>query len=267
MMPEHGDESMADYFEQRDAFDEVEEADEMAADAAQAAEQARRIAARRRLIQDMARCRGCGADQASCREWGKGQEGPESLCCWGGIPGHGHVEDVRLLDELLREVAAGHVRTVEEAYPPPVQGPARVSMTWLLDQDVWWAPHRRPMVRIDQMDKPHRLNLCRWLERRAGTLEFADAMRGIWADAPDDVWASLERRTPMEFLEETPLYRRLKGLPSGGRKLRLLEARAVHWNTCPMRKAHPGPAEHCVCVRAGGKVVGATNDPASLARS
>lgn len=268
-MPEHGDESMAEYFERRDMFDdeddEIDEAPGMAAEADAAGEQTRRIAARRQLIRDMAKCRQCGGDAKSCNDGIKARGGPEGICCYGGIPGHGHVEDVRLLDELLREVADGYVRSIDEAYPPPVQGPHPAPMTWLLDQATWWAPYRRPMIRVDQMDKPHRLNVLRWLERRASSLEERDRWRGIWADAPDDVWADLMHRTPEEFIRETPLHRRLrKGLPTGGKKLRLLEARAVHWNTCPMRRAHPGPAERCACVRAGGKVVGATNDPATV---
>jgi hypothetical protein len=45
----------------------------------------------------------------------------------------------------------------------------------------------------------------------------------------------------------------------------MLAARAVHWHTCPMRKAHPAPSAHCLCIREGGRIVGATNDQAEVA--
>jgi hypothetical protein len=230
------------------------------------AEQIEAVKARRQYITDTAQCQQCRTDRKTC-EAGRGDaEGPEGLCCWGGI-GHRHIEDARMVSQLVEEVAAGHVRTVAEAYPPPVLGPARVSMTWLLEQRTWWYPQGRPAVRVASMDRPWRWNVARHLERRAPKLEHADRWRGIWADAPDDVWAMLERRTPQEFLDESPLYRALtRQLPKvDSRAGRLLAARAVHWNTCPMRAKHPAPSDTCVCVRDGGRIVGATNDPGATA--
>jgi hypothetical protein len=227
------------------------------------ADQAAAITERRQHIKDMARCQQCGASRKQCDAGIKETGGPEGMCCTGGI-GHRHIENAAMVDQLIKEIMAGEVRTVAEAYPPPVQGPQRVTMTWLLEQAEWWYPQGRPPVRVAEMDKPHRWNVARWLERRAPVLEAADRSRGIWADAPDDVWASLSARAPEEFLQEQPLYRALtRGLPDPrGKKGRLLAARAMHWHTCPMRKAHPAPSAHCLCIREGGRVVGATNDPA-----
>jgi hypothetical protein len=147
----------------------------------------------------------------------------------------------------------------EKGDPPPVLGPNLPSHRWLLGQDVWWYPHRRPAALIAAMDKPWRYNTVRWLERRAPRLEFHDAMRGIWADAPDGVVNALASRTPMEYLREQPLYRRLnRGLPHPeSAKGRALALRAIHWHTCAMRKAHPARLDTCTCIRDGsGRIVG-----------
>lgn len=233
------------------------------------------IAARRQHIRDMAPCRQCRWPALLCRnlnakhatKWPDDPMNDADLC---GSPGGSqfcnHRDDPDMLTALTDEILAGHVRTVEEAYPPPVQGPKLPSMTWLLEQDTWWAPHRKPMIRLDQMDKPHRFNVARWLMRQAPSLAFRDSMRGIWADAPDDVQAAVEMQIerPQEWLEEQPLYRALrKGLPKeGSRAELLLSTRAVHWHTCPMRLKHPGRLDRCLCVRDGrGRIVGATNDP------
>lgn len=235
---------------------DAEETAAMAAEADAFAAMAPVVAARRQHIRDAAPCKQCGTTQAFCHNDTTGdQEGPGSLCCWGGI-GHGHVESKAMLDALMDEIMAGHVRTVAEAYPPPEQGPRRVSMHWLLYQDAWWYPKDRPAVRIASMDKPWKLNTVRMLERKADQIKMDE----MWhlGDAPDEVWASFEHQPAAEFLAETPLHRALmRGLPTGGRKLRMLEARAVHWSTCPMRKAHPGALDRCRCERDGtGKVIG-----------
>jgi len=237
----------------------------MATDPAAAAEA---IKARRQHIADAAPCRECGTPFAACqadavRTHPEHPDWPEARCCT--LHCH-HVQDTRALGALVDEIAAGAVRTMAEAYPPPVLGPNRPSWTWLLEQDEWWYPLGRPAVRIASMDKPWRWNVARFIERKAARLEGADRWRGIWADAPDEVMADLERRTPAEFLREQPLYRALiRTLPdprcARGRRL---AARAVHWSTCPMRLAHPGKLDRCVCIREGGRIVGATNDPATV---
>jgi hypothetical protein len=191
-----------------------------------------------------------------------------------------------LLYDLVREAAAGEVRTVAEVYPPPVQGPRLPDYDWLLHQNTWWYPYRRPAVRIAEMDKPWRFNTARFIERRAAELHGIVGMRYM-GDAPDEVWHAWEQeqQDPVGWLRRTPLLRALrKGLPTGGAKLRALEARAVHWNTCPMRLAHPASGDRCVCIREdvdpcdctydhadcphlatggdrSGRVIGATNDP------
>jgi hypothetical protein len=234
---------------------------------------AARIAERRQYIKDMAPCTSCRASRRECdrlRETNTDPTAPPwfGCCAVGTLPGPcQHRESVDMTDQLLREIMAGEVRSVAEAYPPPVLGPARVSMLWLLGQDVWWYPRGRPAVRIAELDRPHRWNLARWLERRAPELNAANMNPGIWADAPDDVFDAVLSCDSMEFLEETPLYRAItKGLPKADSRAGLLLAqRATHWSTCPMRKKHPAPADRCVCVRRCGRIVAATNDPASVA--
>ncbi len=231
------------------------------------------LAERRQHIIDLAECEGCGASRKECENArGKDPTAPPWFgCCARGHfldrPCH-HISSTKLLDDLLKEVMAGEVRTVAEAYPPPVQGPRRVDMGWLLDQNIWWYPHRRPAVRIADMEKPHRLNVVRYLERKAFKLKLSIGMRYLH-DAPDDVWALFEHETPAEWLHSHPLLKAMrKGLPTDGRKLDALAERARHWHTCPMRlrtEIRPQGAT-CVCVEdAQGKVVGARKDPASPA--
>ncbi len=227
---------------------------------------AQTIQERRQYIADTARCRDCGTDAATCRNDTTGDtSGPGSLCCWSGS--HRHIEDPRMVDQLMKEIMAGEVRTVAEAYPPPRQGPKLPGYNWLLHQDTWWYPYRRPAVRIAEMDKPWRYNTARFIERHALDLHLALGMPG-GMDVPDDVWAAYERETPLSWLRSQRLMKALsRGLPSpDSAKGRTLAARAAHWNTCPMRLAHPGAQDRCVCVRDGGRVVGATNDPVTARR-
>jgi hypothetical protein len=213
----------------------------------------------------------CGDSQKACTDRIRARgSGPDGICCWGGSPGHGHEQSVALLDELTQEILDGHVRTVEEAHPLSPHGPHRVSMRWLLAQDVWWYPQARPAIRIAHMARTYRWNTARWLERRAPALQ-ADSQWDLFtgflgADMPDDVATDILREDPMEFLRDQPLYRALaKDLPKvGSRAGLLMAARARHWHTCPMRKKHPAPRDTCVCVRDGSRIVGASNDPASL---
>ncbi len=248
---------------------------------------------RKQYITDTAACTSCGATQRFCdllRETNTDPTAPEWLgCCASGTtftPCH-HVENVRELKKLMDELAAGEIRTVAEAYPPPVQGPKLPSYDWLLYQDVWWYPHRCPAIRIAEMEKTHRFNTARWLERKAARLHLGQgAMLG---DAPDDVWASWQNEDPVEWLRSTPLMKALrKGLPKeGSLKEAQLSLRAQHWHTCPMRlspeKRHAqrdprlshGAPDECACITEsgrfadnfGGRVIGATNDPASLERA
>jgi hypothetical protein len=229
------------------------------------------VAERRQHIKDMARCRDCGASARECanlRDANTDRTAPPFFgCCLVGDLQHPrpciHIEDIRMVDDLMKEVMAGEVRTVAEAYPPPVQGPTLPSHEWLLSQDTWWYPYRRPAVRIAEMDKPWRFNVVNVLERKA-TLLHGSSWRCMH-DAPDELWDAFQTEDPMEWLREQPLIRALrKGLPTGGKPLRMLAIRAMHWSTCPMRLAHPAPADRCVCIRSGFKTIGATNDPKSM---
>lgn len=224
------------------------------------------IAERRQFIMDVARCRYCGTSGKECDRTRR--DGAVGCCISDFLQGCRHVEDRTMVDALMREIMAGTVHTVAEAYPPPVQGPKMPGYAWLLGQREWWYPYRRPAVRVASMDKPWRFNTARYLERQAA-LHLAVGSRYLH-DAPDDVWASWEAESPAEWLREQPLMRALtKGLPGPDTmKGRALAARAVHWNTCPMRKSHPGALDHCLCIRDGrGRVVGASNDAESIRRA
>lgn len=240
------------------------------------AERAKTIAARRQHIRDTARCRDCGTDQATCRNLAPDADGRAALCCWNGR-GHSHDEDHRALDALLDEIErGGRIRTVAEVNPPPVLGPRRVSDRWLLGQDVWWYPNRRPAVRIVEMDKPWRFNTARFIERRADALAYEEHSHMAWIAAgplgpSGDMAQDGFRREmnsvieePLQWLRSTPLLQRLRdGLPHpDSRKGKALAERARHWNTCPRRKAHPA-RQRCTCITADGRTVGATNDPVS----
>lgn len=224
------------------------------------------VAERRQFIMDVALCRSCGASGRDCdRIRRTRRDGAVGCCISDFLQGCRHVEDRTMVDQLMREVMAGQVRTVAEAYPPPVQGPRLPSYDWLLHQDDWWYPHRRPAVRIASMDKPWRYNTARFLERRADVLQL-DAESRYLTDAPDDVWASWHAENPVAWLRSTPLLRALnKGLPHPATaKGRALAARAIHWSTCPMRRAHPGRCDTCLCLQdRGGRTIGASNDPTS----
>lgn len=244
------------------------------------AERAKTIAARRQHIRDTARCRDCGTDQATCRNLAPDADGRAALCCWNGR-GHSHDDDRRAVNVLLDEIErGGRIRTVAEVDPPPVLGPDVASAQWLLGQGVWWYPNRRPAVRIAEMDKPWRFNTARFIERRADVLADEEHWRmariaaGPLGPSGDMAQDGFRREMdgvlddPLGWLRSTPLMRALRdGLPRpDSRKGRALAARAVHWNTCPMRKAHPGKLDRCQCIRDGGRTVGAANDRASVMR-
>jgi len=230
------------------------------------------IAARRQHIADLASCVHCRWPAKLCQNLNAlyakrnpaDPAGVADLC--GGRPGFcHHIEDPKLLHQLMDEIAAGHVRTVAEVDPPPVLGPQPVSRAWLLAQDVWWYPHRKPATRIEGMAKTHLLNTVNFLERRAGV-----AMRMIsFAHAPDDVMGDFlrEREDPVAWLRRQPLLKAMyRHLPKRDTKRwHALAVRAAHWSTCPMRKAHPGRGDSCLCIRRGGRTVGASNDSAVTA--
>lgn len=225
------------------------------------------VAERRQFIMDVARCRSCGVSGKECDRIRKGRRNGAVGCCISDfLQGCRHVEDRAMVDQLMREIMAGQVRTVAEAYPPPMQGPKPPGYAWLLGQKEWWYPHRRPAVRVASMDKPWRWNTVRFLERKADLLHLNVGSRYMH-DAPDDVWRSWNNEDPYEWLRGQPLMRALgKGLPPvDSRKGRLLALRAIHWNTCPMRRVHPGRLDRCLCVRDGsGRIIGATNDPKTV---
>lgn len=224
------------------------------------------VAERRRFIMDVALCRSCGMSGRECDRIRKGRrDGAVGCCISDFLQGCRHVDDPAMVNQLMREIMAGEVRTVAEAYPPPVQGPRLPSYDWLLNQGDWWYPHRRPAVRIASMDKPWRYNTVRFLERRAAGLHLDVGSRYLH-NAPDDVWASWEGEPPLRWLMERPLMRALnRGLPHPATaKGRALAARAIHWSTCPMRRAHPGRCDTCLCLRdRTGRTIGASNDPTS----
>lgn len=227
------------------------------------------VAERVKFINDVARCRSCNASGQECDRIRKARDGAVGCRVSDWLTTCQHVKDRTMVDRLMREIMAGEVRTVAEAYPPPVQGPKLPGYAWLLDQDTWWYPHRRPAVRVASMDKPWRYNTVRFLERKAAGLH-ADVGSRHMHDAPDSVWASWQAENPLEWLRETPLMRAMgRRLPHPDTaKGRALAARAIHWHTCPMRLAHPGARDRCVCVRDGsGRIIGATNDPAMAALS
>lgn len=151
----------------------------------------------------------------------------------------------------------------------PVQGPTLPGYAWLLDQDTWWYPYRRPAVLIKSMDKPWRYNTVRFLERKASGLH-ADVGSRHMHNAPDDVWASWQAENPLQWLRSQPLMRVLgKGLPHPeSERGKALAVRAIHWHTCRMRKTHPGRLDRCTCITDGrGRTIGAHNDPDSIRRA
>lgn len=208
------------------------------------------IEERREHIRLSAPCTSCGATLGECERLKKDradQTAPEWLgCCAVGLDFRPcvHREDSRALSALLAEVADGEVRTVEEANPAPVQGPRLPGMDWLLWQNTWWYPKRRPAIRIAEMDKTHRYNTANFLERQAFTIVRGQSWSMACGPQPsgdmasDAFEAELDGmdRDPAGWLRDTPLLRALRrGLPTGGLKLKRLAERARHWHTCPMR--------------------------------
>lgn len=202
------------------------------------------IAGRFKRLKEEAKCRDCGTTAAACQA--DPTPGPGGLCCWSGR--HEHTMDTGALARLHEEIAAGTVRSVEEVYPPKMQGPRRPSMSWLLHQGEIWQPKQGPAVRIADMDACHRYNTMRFLERRAGLLADAEVWRMLLSPmqpSGDMACDAFEReidemqREPVEWLRTTPLHQALsRGLPAESDDpgaLRELAARAAHWSTCACR--------------------------------
>ena len=211
------------------------------------------IAARRREIEEQARCKACGTPLADCRRIQ--EQGADGVGCCAGVQGavtcH-HPPSIAALQRLLDEIETGEVK------PPAGEGgslhdqPRRVSIMWLLHQDEWWQPQGRPMLRIAEMNQAWRHNTAAWLLRRARALA-EHAWASMVADAsgplgPSGDMACDAFETAMDQLDadpegwlcETPLYRALiAGLPAEGSRQRAqLAERARHYSTCPRRHGH-----------------------------
>lgn len=124
-------------------------------------------------------------------------------------------------------------------------GPRPVDTFWLLYQDVWWYPYRRPALPVAAMSKPHRYNTVRMLERRAGSLALVEEINNLNFMPGDLDGFDVTIDDPVRWLHGFPLVQRLmRGLPTGGPRLATLAERARHWNDCPrrVRLHHP-----CTC--------------------
>lgn len=211
------------------------------------------VAARRDHLIATARCRSCWLTRAECR-LSAGDEHPLPCC-----PDCSHPVSVKDMDALLAEVAAGKVRTVEEADPPPVQGPQPVSFHWLLHQGEWWRPKRGPMIRISSMTDTHRLHTIRMLQRQAAQIAFHEHARdSMWLDHPlgpsgDAARDGFEHELhemlaePVIWLMRCALLQALAApLPAPGKRKRWarLEERALHWSDCPASRNLDDP---CKC--------------------
>jgi hypothetical protein len=191
------------------------------------------VAARREYIRNNAPCVGCGATRAACEAHrGKDPTAPPWFgCCARGTdmaPCH-HPEDLAALSELLDEIEAGHVRTVEEATPKPRD--RGMSWSWYFDQGEQWKPNGKPMVAVVDMDPEWRLNASRFLERNAAGYAAKCSLDAVAAD-------------PVTWIRTTALYRALvAGLPTSPDETDKLAARARHWSTCPARSG----SDECRC--------------------
>jgi hypothetical protein len=76
-----------------------------------------------------------------------------------------------------------------------------------------WTTADGEKVRLDDMAVGHRVNLLRWLERRAEQLHQAEIMELCSFDegCPSNVWDE----DPLVWLHDTPLVRRLDELIEG----------------------------------------------------
>jgi hypothetical protein len=119
------------------------------------------IAARRRKIREDAPCEYCGTALAACEaERGKDPTAPP----WFGCCAHGlgmepcaHRSSPTATQDLLDEIEAGHVRTVEEA--------SRPGKGQMFGQREWWLRKTGEWVRIADMSPGHRYNTAAMLMR------------------------------------------------------------------------------------------------------
>jgi hypothetical protein len=91
-----------------------------------------------------------------------------------------------------------------------------MSIIDVLEQDQRWLGQDGFPYLISEMEQSHRINVLRFLERRAEQLYRQKAWRDerILAGAPDDVWGEYERgrslpQDPMRWLASTPCVRAL----------------------------------------------------------
>jgi hypothetical protein len=212
-----------------------------------------RVKARRDLLVASARCTGCRLTRADCLAT-RSDDDPLSCC-----PDCNHPVSIKGMDALLAEVAAGDVRPVEEVDPPPVLGPKKASMHWLVNQGEWWLPKRGPMIRIESMTDTHRLHAARMLQRQAVAIAFNEhAALSVWLDHPlgpsgDMAHDAFDRELddilcePVRWLNSTPLLQALGStLPKPHKRKRWadLERRAEHWSDCPANRNLDDP---CRC--------------------
>ncbi|MEU3452110.1 hypothetical protein ABZ671_00505 [Micromonospora sp. NPDC006766] len=224
--------------------------------------QAEVIAARRKHIQDTARCVGCGGTLTDCKaNRGKDPNAPAWFgCCARGtaLGPCRHEVDAGALLALLGEIEAGEVRSVEQVTEEDRRSrAARTGMSWFdyLNQDKVWQPKGKPPVAIADMDPEWRYNAARWLESgcvkighrysfdaRAWLLVQLSSPLGPSENAADAIEGDIDRETaeikhdPVAWIRTTALYRALvAGLPTKPKKLTALAERARHWSTCPAR--------------------------------
>lgn len=220
------------------------------------------VTARRNLLVASARCHGCRSTRGDCDAQAvevMAAEGVGLACC----PECSHPVSVAAMDALLTELASGTVRTVEEVDPPPVLGPQRAGLHWLLWQRVWWQPQYGPMLKIHAMTDTHRLHTARMLDRKAAPIAFSEHTRMAWLeggplgpqgdmsrDAFDRELTDMIER-PHEWLADTPLLVSLTAsLPDKDGKKRQRKAwsalleRAEHWSACPANRNLDDP---CLC--------------------
>jgi hypothetical protein len=87
-----------------------------------------------------------------------------------------------------------------------------MSIIDVLEQDQQWLGQDGFPYLISEMEQSHRINVLRFLERRAEQLYRRDER--ILAGAPDDVWGEYDRQRalpqdPMQWLISTPCVRAL----------------------------------------------------------
>lgn len=135
-------------------------------------------------------------------------------------------------------------------------GRAWRGQTAFLEQGKQWRTKTGELLDIAAMESEHRINCLLMLLRNASSI--ADRYGWGWAwfamatDAPDEVVDAAmaeddERmRDPIGWLLSTPLVQAmLAGLPADPLQFAVLERRARHWATCPVRTGDAGKG--CTC--------------------